>query len=144
MENPEGTKVRFAKQDDFAWCAIQDAQIDRERIRLKIDNNEIIVAETSGHLVGYLRFQYIWEKLPYIGLIYVDPEHRYGGVGHSMLKYLEDYLRLRSYRVLLSSSMVDEPEPQEWHRKMGFQECGFLTGISESGIGEVFFRKSIC
>jgi len=37
---------------------------------------------------------------------------------------------------------VDEPEPQAWHRHMGFVECGIINGINENGIGEVFFRKT--
>ena len=44
---------------------------------------------------------------------------------------------------LYSSSQVDEPPPQAWHRHMGFQECGIIAGINEGGVGEVFFRKAL-
>jgi len=43
--------------------------------------------------------------------------------------------------VLFSSSQANEPEPQAWHRHVGFEECGFIAGINEGGVGEVFFRK---
>jgi hypothetical protein len=32
---------------------------------------------------------------------------------------------------------------QEWQRKIGFQECGIIAGISQGGIGEVFFTKPL-
>jgi len=38
---------------------------------------------------------------------------------------------------------VDEPEPQAWHRRVGFSECGVLTGINEGSVGELFFRRRL-
>jgi hypothetical protein len=38
---------------------------------------------------------------------------------------------------------MDESAPQAWHRWMGFEECGFLAGMNEGGVGEVFFRKAL-
>ena len=45
--------------------------------------------------------------------------------------------------MLYSSSQADEPEAQAWHRRMGFEECGIVSGINEGGIGEVFFRRPL-
>ena len=60
-----------------------------------------------------------------------------------MLAYLEAYLRKRGYNVLMSSSQLDEPEPQAWHRRVEVEECGIINGLNEGGIGEVFFRKKL-
>jgi len=61
-----------------------------------------------------------------------------------MLKFVERKLRKKWHKVLLSSSQANEPYPsQAWHRAMGFEECGIISGINEKGIGEVFFRKSL-
>ena len=43
----------------------------------------------------------------------------------------------------MSSSQADEPEPQTWHRAIGFEECGIISGLNEGGIGEIFFRKKL-
>lgn len=101
------------------------------------------MAEYDGKLAGYLRLHYLGQKIPYIGLILVELEHRDLGIGRAILKYLNEYLCFRGYRILLSSTVVIEPEPQEWHRKMGFEECGVITGINQDGTGELFFRKKI-
>jgi hypothetical protein len=45
---------------------------------------------------------------------------------------------IANYRALRRSK---EPEPQAWHRHIGFTECGALVGINDGGIGEIFFRK---
>lgn len=114
-----------------------------EVIKHKIEQNEIIVAEVEGQNVGYLRLEYLWLKIPYIGLIFVQQEYRRQGIGRAILGFLEAFLRSRRHKALLSSSQVDETLSQEWHRAMGFEECGILAGINENGIGEVFFRKSL-
>lgn len=43
---------------------------------------------------------------------------------------------------LYSSSQANEAEPQQWHRHMGFAECGIINGIND-GIGEVLFVKPL-
>lgn len=117
--------------------------VAEEVIKHKIEQNEIIVAEVEGQNVGYLRLEYLWLKIPYIGLIFVQQEYRRQGIGRAILGFLEAFLRSRRHKALLSSSQVDETLSQEWHRAMGFEECGILAGINENGIGEVFFRKSL-
>jgi len=65
-------------------------------------------------------------------------------MGKAMLASLEDYLRRRGHRVLMSSCVINELEPHEWHRHMGFSECGHLSGIPfDDGLGEVFLYKRL-
>ncbi|OGO77137.1 MAG: GNAT family N-acetyltransferase, partial [Clostridiales bacterium GWB2_37_7] len=118
--------------------------IDRlDIIENKIDMHEIILAERCGEIIGYLKLEYIWSKLPYISLIILKPEFRGRGIGTLMLNYLIEFLQLNGYETLLSSSQVNEAEPQMWHRKKGFVECGIINGINEDGVGEVFFKLNL-
>jgi len=57
-----------------------------------------------------------------------------------MIEFLEEHLSRRGHKALYSSSQANEPEPQTWHRKTGFEECGYIAGIN-NGVGEIFFRK---
>lgn len=136
-------QIRFANADDLEWCTQIDGHIDKEIIRRKIGWNEIIVAEVEGKRIGYLRFEYLWSKIPYIALILVEKTYRRQGVGRVTLEFLEAFLGKSGHKVLLSSSQANEPEPQAWHRAMGFKDCGFIVGINDGGIREIFFRKYI-
>ncbi len=140
----DGIKVRFADPMDLGGCiAMDDPNLPAEIIERKIAQHEIIVAEKAGRLVGYLRLEYLWSMVPYIGLIWVVEDQRQQGIGRAMLRYLEGILCRQGHKTLYSSSQANEPEPQAWHRHIGFQECGFIAGINEGGIGEVFFRKDL-
>ena len=134
--------TRFAAPADLDFVR-QDQYLPPEVVRRKIEWREVIVAESGGGPAGYLRLEYLWSKVPYIELIRVLPEYQRRGVGKALLKFAEEFLRGRGHTALYSSSQADEAEPQAWHRRVGFEECGIIAGINEGGIGEVFFRKQL-
>lgn len=134
--------VRHAIPADLDFVA-QAHYIPTEVVKRKIEQQEIVVAERRGVPVGYARLEYLWSTVPYIGLIWVLPEHRRQGAGKAMLGYIESFLREKGHDQLFSSSQVDEPQPQAWHRHVGFRECGLIAGINDGGVGEVFFRKRL-
>lgn len=137
--------VRFATPKDVDWCMYTLTVKSKALMMQKAENNEMIVAELGDVLVGLLDLQYLWGEhgVPYMSHIIVTEIYRRQGIGRSMLCFFEDHLRDNGFKFLLSSSQLDELPPQEWHRHMGFEECGILNGINEGGVGEVFFRKEL-
>ena len=142
--------IRFARLDDLDF-AYQDGYIPAKILKSKIEAQlalnpdrieDVVIAEWNGKRVGYVRIEYLWSIVPYIALIRVLPEYRRQGVGKALLRFIETFLRDAGHEALYSSSQADEPEPQAWHRHVGFEECGFIVGIND-GIGEVFFRKCL-
>ena len=147
---PDEMVIRFARLDDLDF-AYQDGYIPATVLKRKIDAQlalnpdcieDVVIAEWNGKRVGYMRLEYLWSIVPYISLIQVLPEYRRRGVGKTLLRFIETFLRDAGHEVLYSSSQADEPEPQAWHRHVGFEECGFITGINER-VGEVLFCKSL-
>lgn len=120
-----------------------DPFLTEDKIPEWIDKKAIITAKEKGKMVGYLRFMYFWKNLPYICLIKVDKEKRNQGIGNAMLTYLENFLKKKGFEKLLSSSDVDEAKPQRWHRKVGFEEAGFIKEINDDGVGELFYLKKL-
>jgi GNAT superfamily N-acetyltransferase len=137
----EGISVRFATRDDLDFVS-RDGHVAAEVLRRKIELGEVFVAERGGVTVGYVRLEYLWSVVPYIALISVVSGEQRRGVGRSLLGFAEEFLRGRGHDLLYSSSQADEPEPQAWHRHVGFEECGHIAGINR-GVGEIFFRKRL-
>lgn len=140
--NASELTIRPAISHDLAWCGIMD-HTAADHLAHKIAVKEVFVAELGSDRVGYLRLDFLWCALPYIGLIWVEEPYRKQGIGRGLLNFVEGYLRERGHTVLMSSSQANEAPPQAWHRHVGFTECGFLAGINPGGIGEVFFRKAL-
>ena len=136
-------KIRFANINDLESCVELDLHKNIDTIKNKISMNEVIVAEVNNEVIGCLKIEYIWTHLPFISYIVIRKEFRSSGVGKSMLTFLEQYLKENRQSTLLSSTMTDAVNPQNWHLKMGFIECGMLCGINDDGVGEIFFKKAL-
>ncbi|PCH66442.1 MAG: GNAT family N-acetyltransferase [Bacteroidetes bacterium] len=135
--------IEFAGELDTEDCLMFDPFMDKDRISEWLEKKIIIIAKENDKIIGYLRFMYFWRNLPYICLIKVSKNRRNQGIGKAMVLYLENFLKQKGFNKLLSSTDADEAEPQNWHKKVGFEEAGFIREINESGIGEIFFLKRI-
>lgn len=135
--------VRFGEPKDLGSCIDFDYEhVSESMIKRKIEETAVILAEVDGKPIGYLRVEYLWLIVPFVSLITIEEGYRRKGVGSAMIKFLEDHLIKNGHKVLHSSSQVDEPEPQIWQRKIGFEECGIIAGMND-GVGEIFFRKTL-
>ena len=147
MAKTEIANVRFGTDEDLALCLGFEnlpAHLPAKKIiENKLAQNEIIVSEVESKIVGYLRLEYLWSEYAYISLIKVDEAYRAKGIGRLMIAFLKDYLISQGHDRLFSSSQVDEPRAQAWHRGTGFVECGIVAGLNSGGIGEVFFCKNL-
>ncbi|MEN8076450.1 GNAT family N-acetyltransferase [Clostridioides difficile] len=136
-------KIRFAEIKDLDVCVELDLHKNIDTIKNKISMKEVIVAENNNEVIGCLKIEYIWTHLPFISYIVIKNDFRASGIGRSMLTFLEEYLKNNGQDTLLSSTMTDAVNPQKWHLKMGFVECGMLCGINDDGVGEIFFKKAL-
>jgi len=135
-------EVRTACPEDLDYINRHHC-LTRKEILRKIENDEIFLLIVDGVSAGQLRIMFLWSQVPIIELIYIDRTFRKRGYSRALLGTVEAHLRGRGYDVLYSSSQMDEPEPQAWHRHMGFEVCGVIDGLNEGGIGEVFFRRAL-
>ena len=139
---PPEIAVRAATEADLDFVS-QDGYLPDPVVERKVGGGDVFLALRDGEPAGYLRLEWLWSKLPYIELIRVLEPYRRTGVGRALLAHVEAEVAGRGHAALYSSSQADEPGPQAWHRRMGFEECGLLAGLNEGGVGEVFFRKAL-
>lgn len=134
--------VRLAEPSDVPSVHRLDP-LSLDRLRVKADRAELMVAVERNEIVGSLRFGYMWDDSPFIHQIVVAKQSRGRGVGTEMLRFLETMLLEAGHTLLLSSSECSEPRAQYWHRRSGFDEVGIIAGLNEGGVGEVFFSKAL-
>ncbi|REE84389.1 acetyltransferase (GNAT) family protein [Paenibacillus taihuensis] len=131
--------IRYGNAADLATASSFDRYTPEHILVWKLEHHDILLAEDERGCVGYLKLEHLWSQFPYIGLIKVKEEYRGGGIGKRMLHFVITQLQQQGVHALYSSSQADEPDPQRWHRKMGFFECGIINGINDGNVGEIFF-----
>jgi ribosomal protein S18 acetylase RimI-like enzyme len=134
--------VRFATPADLDFT-VHTTYVSAARMRQLVEQGQVAVAEVAGERVGYAALDWLVVMAPFLGVIWVHPAHRRRGVGTALLEFLEDTLRERGFAVLYSSCVVTEVEPQAWHRRRGFRECGLIAEFNDDGSGEVLLRKPL-
>lgn len=140
--------IRFANPSDFKTIRLFDPHsqyIDKEKIRNKIKQREIIIAQDKDKIVGIIKFSYFWQTRPYLDLIFIDPKCRKTGLSKKLLDFLIKHLVKNGYSYLFSSSEKQEPTAQAWHKHMGFKEMGELRDINlpHDATTEIFFSLKI-
>ena len=134
--------VRWATPDDQRLPVVSE-DVPDSVVVARIAEKRVAVADRDGRPVGALQLEFLWGTLPYIALIRVEEKDQRQGVGRALLDFVAAALRDAGHERLYSSSQVNEPEPQAWHRHMRFTECGIIAGINTGGIGELFFVKGL-
>jgi GNAT superfamily N-acetyltransferase len=131
--------IRYGEDADHAYLLNHDHHVDPDWIRRCILDRQYILATEGPQKAGFLRFSMFWGKIPYMDLVWVSESYRRQGVGSGMFHFWEQEMKKRGATILMTSSMHDEPEPQEWHRRNGFRPSGQLTFGKLQEPPEVFF-----
>lgn len=139
----EIVQVGSAEAADIPWLLDVDRHVPEPWVRRCVSLDEYLIARAGDAAVGFLRHSLFWGQIPFMDVIHVDAERRRLGVGSAMFQAWQEKMRSRGARVLMTSSMEDEPEPQAWHRRNGFEPSGALTFGPAQQTPELFFIKAL-
>jgi ribosomal protein S18 acetylase RimI-like enzyme len=133
-------EIGFANGKDYGYLIANDRHVTPEMIRRKLEQNEIIVIRDDKQLLGWLRYGYFCDVIPFMNMLYVEEKHRRKGLGTRLVEFWENEMRKKGYDKVMTSS--DSPEQgQHFYRKLGYRDCGALLLPDESL--EIIFLKSL-
>jgi ribosomal protein S18 acetylase RimI-like enzyme len=132
--------IRIATQNEYAQLAGLDHHISKAMLAQKISQGEVIVAVQEAVVIGWLRYGYFWDSIPYMNMLTVLGEYRGQGIGTQLIAYWEAMLRDRGFIEVLTSTMANE-RSQFLYRKLGYQDCGALLLPGEPL--EIILRKDL-
>ena len=132
--------IQIATQSEYPQLAELDHHISKEMMAHKIDRGEVIVAMEKTTVIGWLRYGYFWDNIPFMNMLTVIEGHRGQGIGTQLITYWETVLRDNGFREILTSTLADE-RSQFLYRKLRYQDCGALLFPNEPL--EIILRKTI-
>lgn len=118
-------KVTYATDAEYEYLLEHDRHVSGEVIRHKIEQREIILVWEGEKPVGWLRFNYFWDEIPFMNMLHVEEAYRGKEYASGLIRFWEDRMHARQYQSVMTSTMSDEAA-QHLYRKLGYKDCGAL------------------
>ena len=122
--------INIATQNEYAQMVELDHHISAEKMKDKIDQGEVIVATENTSVIGWLRYGYFWDSIPFMNMLTVIEENRGRGIGTQLVIHWETRLYERGFREVLTSTSASE-RGQFLYRKLGYKDCGAILFPNE-------------
>jgi len=133
-------KIGFADGKDYDYLVANDHHVKPEMVKKKLEQNEIIVIRDDKQLLGWLRYGYFCDVIPFMNMLYVEEKHRRKGLGTRLVEFWENEMRKKGYDKVMTSSDLHE-QGQHFYRKLGYRDCGALLLPDEPL--EIIFLKAL-
>lgn len=131
---------KYAEDTEYNYLLKMDIHISSDMLRNKIINREIILAYEDDIVVEYLRFNYFWDEIPFINMIYIESEYRNKKIGTNLVKFWEKEMIKEKYNKVMTSSLSNE-NAQHFYRNLGYKDVGSL--LLEEALEIIFIKKLI-
>lgn len=132
------------QESDRAFWFTLDQHLPKEQFDQKVREKLGYVLSVDGVAVGLMRYNFFWDEHPFCTMLYVAEEYQGRGYGRALMIFWEKEMQQRGYKMLMTSTQVDE-QAQHFYRKLGYQDAGGLL-ISVPDYQqpmEMFFIKGI-
>lgn len=133
--------IAFANDLDYEYIKGRDHHISENLISAKIKGKEIyIIRNSDGRNIGWMRYGYFWDNIPFMNMIWIDEEFRDRGVGNKVVLFWEEQMKQKGFNMVMTSTQADEGA-QHFYRKLGYQDAGCLLLDTQSL--EIFLTKPL-
>lgn len=129
--------------DQSFWFTV-DPHATAERFARKVRDQLGYVLRVGEQPIGILQYQFLWDTIPFLDLLYLLESHRRNGYGRAAMQLWEADMRQAGYPMVLVSTQADE-EAQHFYRRLGYRDCGCLVlqGCPLQQPMELFLCKTI-
>jgi ribosomal protein S18 acetylase RimI-like enzyme len=116
-------KIIPAYEMHLSFLQENDYHISKETLIKKIEKEEILIMEMNGNCIGWLRYSFFWDEIPFMNMLYFLEDYRRKGYGKILVEYWEKVLMQNGHRRFLTSTLANE-DAQHFYRKMGYRDIG--------------------
>jgi len=132
--------IRYANEDDHNYLTANDHHVQAKIIAKKIKDNEIIVVADDTQQIGWLRYGYFWDNIPFMNMLRIEESYRSKGMGRKLVSFWETEMQKQEHNIVMTSTLSDETA-QHFYRKLGYKDCGSLLLPDEAL--EILFLKMV-
>jgi ribosomal protein S18 acetylase RimI-like enzyme len=133
-------KIEFAGEKDYKYILENDKHISKDLIESKIKKNEIYIVRENNVIIGWLRFSFFWDSIPFLNMIYINEEFQNHNIGKKLVLFWENLMKDKGYKMVMTSTLSNE-NAQHFYRKLQYKDSGSL--LLENEPLEIIFTKKI-
>ena len=134
---PYAPALRLATSSDLDVLAAHDRHLRVERLSASIEAGHVLVADG---ILGWLRWGYFWDEIPFMNMLFVLEPARGGGLGGLLVDDWEAREKADGHDAVLTSTQSDETA-QHFYRRRGYVDAGVL--LLPGKPAELILRKVI-
>ena len=132
--------IRYADITDLEYLSCNDKHIRKELINKKINDKEIIMIHYDKKTVGWLRYNYFWDNIPFMNMLFIEDEFRRIGLGTKALNFWENEMKRNGHKLVMTSTLANE-NAQFFYRKQGYEDSGCLL-LEDEPLEILFVKKT--
>ena len=122
--------VIYATRNDLLEIKAFDKHISDDMLTKAMSDRRVLVFKSADIVMGIARWNYFWDSIPFLNMLYVPDGYTHHGVGTELLKFWESEMRTQGYSRVFTSTMAQE-RGQHFFRKFGYRDIGNLYDEGE-------------
>jgi len=112
------------------------------KIRNK-DNNGFVAID-NNKIVGFIGFSKgYFNKSDFLDWVFVNKNYRGKGIAEELIKEFEKDAKRRKVKRVFSTTVKKNRPAMKMHKKLGYEQVGYVWHIWEEGDKEIFFSKEL-
>ena len=117
--------VIYATQNDLPEIKAFDKHISDDMLAKTISDRRMLVLKSADIVMGIARWNYFWDSIPFLNMLFVPDGYTHHGVGSELLKFWESEMQAHGHSRVFTSTMAQE-RGQHFFRKFGYRDIGNL------------------
>ena len=132
--------IKYVSKEDKSFWYTLDKHFDENEFELKIRDKRGYIISDGDKAVGIMRYNLIWDYIPFLTLIYFDKAYRGKGFGRKAMLHWENEMRELGHDTVMTSTQVDE-QAQHFYRTLGYKDKGGI--FFDDSPQEMFMIKAL-
>ena len=118
--------ISYAAMEDKQYVMSYGNAMKESEFDLKVRDKRCYILRESGKTIGTMRFNLIFDFIPFLSLMWLEEPYRYKGYGTKAMAHWENEMGAAGYKMVMISTQVDE-DAQHFYRKLGYKDMGTIV-----------------
>jgi len=134
--------ITYAQERDWEYLVKNDDHVKPDVLKRVVEQHQVIVLRDGDETIGWLRFGFFWDTIPFMNMLAIEEEYRGQGLGTQMIQFWEEEMKKQGYEMIMTSTQSNE-RAQHLYRRLGYKDCGALLLPLPDEVLEILLVKRL-